>query len=318
MEPPRSYRDECRPPPTLPGWRILARLYSLASFLAMPIESKSTRSLCRQGHGVAGTLRVSGCPKYAESPSSANWAEESLKPSRIVTERVDLPRIHSPISRTYVYLISIDYKVVKWRREWDSNPRYSLKYTRFPSVRLKPLGHLSGGWSVFLNLTYWPLMRTVCWGTRLWARTGSSIFNENEIVYSGISGWFIVRGCSPLDSLPSSAAKFSERDFHGWHFSSRSASFRVWRSPLHRLLRAPPGGARPLCWPAIRRLLRPRLWQRSRRGSNCSSTSAGSSSLATAAIRRAIWGSDSARETLPRRAISSLRRGNSTTRSGAR
>src|ERR1035438_6821767 len=32
-----------------------------------------------------------------------------------------------------------------WRREWDSNPRYSLKYTRFPSVRLKPLGHLSGG-----------------------------------------------------------------------------------------------------------------------------------------------------------------------------
>ena len=31
----------------------------------------------------------------------------------------------------------------EWRREWDSNPRYSLKYTRFPSVRLKPLGHLS-------------------------------------------------------------------------------------------------------------------------------------------------------------------------------
>jgi hypothetical protein len=32
-----------------------------------------------------------------------------------------------------------------WRRDWDSNPGYSLKYTRFPSVRLKPLGHLSGG-----------------------------------------------------------------------------------------------------------------------------------------------------------------------------
>ena len=30
-----------------------------------------------------------------------------------------------------------------WRREWDSNPRYALTYTRFPSVRLKPLGHLS-------------------------------------------------------------------------------------------------------------------------------------------------------------------------------
>ncbi len=32
----------------------------------------------------------------------------------------------------------------EWRREWDSNPRYLLQYTRFPSVRLKPLGHLSG------------------------------------------------------------------------------------------------------------------------------------------------------------------------------
>ena len=32
-----------------------------------------------------------------------------------------------------------------WRREWDSNPRYGFPHTRFPSVRLKPLGHLSGG-----------------------------------------------------------------------------------------------------------------------------------------------------------------------------
>ena len=31
----------------------------------------------------------------------------------------------------------------KWRREWDSNPRYGSPYTRFPSVRLKPLGHPS-------------------------------------------------------------------------------------------------------------------------------------------------------------------------------
>src|SRR4051812_3781417 len=31
----------------------------------------------------------------------------------------------------------------QWRREWDSNPRYGFPYTRFPSVRLKPLGHPS-------------------------------------------------------------------------------------------------------------------------------------------------------------------------------
>jgi hypothetical protein len=30
-----------------------------------------------------------------------------------------------------------------WRREWDSNPRYGFPHTRFPSVRLKPLGHPS-------------------------------------------------------------------------------------------------------------------------------------------------------------------------------
>ena len=32
---------------------------------------------------------------------------------------------------------------LEWRREWDSNPRLSFPNTRFPSVLLKPLGHLS-------------------------------------------------------------------------------------------------------------------------------------------------------------------------------
>ena len=33
----------------------------------------------------------------------------------------------------------------KWRRERDSNPRYGFPQTRFPSVRLQPLGHPSTG-----------------------------------------------------------------------------------------------------------------------------------------------------------------------------
>jgi hypothetical protein len=41
-------------------------------------------------------------------------------------------------------------EMVIWRREWDSNPRYAFTHTRFPSVRLKPLGHLSGA-SAFLT-----------------------------------------------------------------------------------------------------------------------------------------------------------------------
>src|SRR5207237_1912229 len=39
-----------------------------------------------------------------------------------------------------------------WRREWDSNPRYGFPYTRFPSVRLQPLGHLSCEPASFLIL----------------------------------------------------------------------------------------------------------------------------------------------------------------------
>ena len=35
-----------------------------------------------------------------------------------------------------------------WRRGWDSNPRYGFPYTRFPSVRLQPLGHLSSAVNV--------------------------------------------------------------------------------------------------------------------------------------------------------------------------
>ena len=34
---------------------------------------------------------------------------------------------------------------LEWRTGWDSNPRYGFPYTRFPSERLQPLGHLSGG-----------------------------------------------------------------------------------------------------------------------------------------------------------------------------
>jgi hypothetical protein len=47
----------------------------------------------------------------------------------------------------YPNQIEVDSRAAKlsaWRREWDSNPRYGCPYTRFPSVRLQPLGHPSG------------------------------------------------------------------------------------------------------------------------------------------------------------------------------
>ena len=43
------------------------------------------------------------------------------------------------------------------RRGRDSNPRYGFPHTRFPSVRLKPLGHLS----VYFRLRQNPILQQV-------------------------------------------------------------------------------------------------------------------------------------------------------------
>jgi hypothetical protein len=64
----------------------------------------------------------------------------------------------------------VDWRRKSWRREWDSNPRYGFPHTRFPSVRLKPLGHLSEGPSLegargLLQVigAPAPLISTTCW-----------------------------------------------------------------------------------------------------------------------------------------------------------
>ena len=50
----------------------------------------------------------------------------------------------SRISRIWSFRFNdLEAFSVGWRRERDSNPRYGFPYTRFPSVHLQPLGHLS-------------------------------------------------------------------------------------------------------------------------------------------------------------------------------
>jgi hypothetical protein len=53
----------------------------------------------------------------------------------------------SVIARYIIYSASNDRRsrerYAEWRRGWDSNPRLGFPNTRFPSVLLKPLGHLS-------------------------------------------------------------------------------------------------------------------------------------------------------------------------------
>ena len=54
------------------------------------------------------------------------------------------------VQKCYLCIGTLCYPCVRaghrtrWRRGWDSNPRLSFPNTRFPSVLLKPLGHLSG------------------------------------------------------------------------------------------------------------------------------------------------------------------------------
>ena len=47
------------------------------------------------------------------------------------------------VGKCHIFSLSTDNQHNKWRRERDSNPRYSYLHTRFPSVLFKPLRHLS-------------------------------------------------------------------------------------------------------------------------------------------------------------------------------
>ena len=63
---------------------------------------------------------------------------------RIMGSKGDLLRTLAAASGVRSATPGVRSSVLKWRREWDSNPRYGFPYTRFPSERLKPLGHPSG------------------------------------------------------------------------------------------------------------------------------------------------------------------------------
>ena len=47
-----------------------------------------------------------------------------------------------PLLRTVVVILGRCWNNI-WRREWDSNPRYSRPYTGFRDRRFRPLSHLS-------------------------------------------------------------------------------------------------------------------------------------------------------------------------------
>jgi site-specific DNA recombinase len=73
----------------------------------------------------------------------AQRAEVAHKEVRIMGSKGDLLRTLAAASGVESATPGVPSLVPNWRRERDSNPRYAFTHTRFPSVRLKPLGHPS-------------------------------------------------------------------------------------------------------------------------------------------------------------------------------
>ena len=127
---------------------------------------RSGQGRCRARPGHASELRQPGGHAADGAANSPQTARQRIRLEgggyrrdhlRALAQRVEVAegevRIMGSKSRLLQTLSakngvnSVPTQGLKWRREWDSNPRYGFPHTRFPSVRLKPLGHLSG-WPV--------------------------------------------------------------------------------------------------------------------------------------------------------------------------
>ena len=73
----------------------------------------------------------------------AQRVEVADREVRIIGSKSNLLQTLTAASGAMPATRSVPGSVLKWRRERDSNPRYGFPYTRFPSVRLQPLGHPS-------------------------------------------------------------------------------------------------------------------------------------------------------------------------------
>jgi hypothetical protein len=121
------------------SWRPSVSVTRLSLVFRLPRQMRGTahvdsstqrrRTLCQ-----AGPLRSCATAKRGPSPAERQPLDESC---RLLCRPTSRSR-HKTSMNQYV-------TAAIWRREWDSNPRYAFTHTRFPSVRLKPLGHPSAG-----------------------------------------------------------------------------------------------------------------------------------------------------------------------------
>lgn len=73
----------------------------------------------------------------------AQRVEVADKEVRIMGSKSELLRALSAVAGAKPATAGVRSSVLKWRTGRDSNPRWLLHHARFPSVCLKPLGHLS-------------------------------------------------------------------------------------------------------------------------------------------------------------------------------
>jgi hypothetical protein len=121
---------------------MVTTLIARMSDLLAPISKSTTRTWSIYANGsVRGISLVWRCRNNgkAQLSSALDRISERITLASKTPSRPEAIG-ESTIEKQQFYL----YFNMIWRREWDSNPRYSFPHTRFPSVRLKPLGHLSG------------------------------------------------------------------------------------------------------------------------------------------------------------------------------
>ena len=138
----RAYEDKLDGRIDESFWRVNNDDWSAEEVqLRAALESVSKPVSKNQGLALHETLEL------AQSAHSVYFTLDYVNRARLL-KKVLLNCVTDGVSLNPSYSKPFDLiferaKNEEWRREWDSNPRYSLKYTRFPSVRLKPLGHLS-------------------------------------------------------------------------------------------------------------------------------------------------------------------------------
>src|SRR5260370_19477597 len=110
-----------------------------------PSQQAVTTQMAREfGRAARSRMRIDGGGYRRDHLRAlAQRVEVADKEVRIMGSKSDLLRTLAAGPGVGPATRGVHSSVLKWRTGRDSNPRWLLHHARFPSVCLKPLGHLS-------------------------------------------------------------------------------------------------------------------------------------------------------------------------------